>query len=103
MALMVYAKTLILNGLGGPSPNYSTALTTTLFTDTAAATIGVNQARRDAARVKIGFVGATTLSQTFPGTISGKLAVVNQLVQVPDEQLDNMLVYLDQYIATLIL
>jgi hypothetical protein len=98
-ALMVYAKALAVKAIGGGNPDYTASLTSQLFTDAAAATIGLDQARRDAARVKIAFVFALTLGATFPGNIDDKLAQVKCLVNVPDEQLDNMLVYLDQYIA----
>lgn len=99
-ALLVYAKSLILTGLGGT--NYTTSLSGQLFTDAAAATIGLDQARRDAARIKIAFAGATAAGSPAPGNIIDKLAQVKCLVNIPADQLDNMLVYLDQSIAVLL-
>lgn len=96
-ALKVYALALWLKAEGGT--DYTTALATTLFSDTAAATIGLNQARRDAARVKILFTLAAQAGASVPAGISSKFANINQLLEVPDEQLDNMEVYLLEFLT----
>ena len=96
-ALLVYAKALITKALGGP--DYTATLDSTLFADAQQACIGLDAARRDAARVKVWFNFATTVTATFPGPISDKIAQIRRLEEIPVNDLENMDLYLDAYIS----
>lgn len=85
-ALKILAKVLELAAIGGT--NYSASMTTTLLSDAAALTCGMELADRDAARVHLAFVQAMAAGASVPAGISGKQALINCLVQADDDALD---------------
>lgn len=91
-ALDLYAKVLELAAIGGT--NYLTLLTSTLLSDAATMTCGMEQADRDAARLVIAFNNAAAAGATVPSTMAGKLDIAKCLVEATDKQLDEALVLL---------
>jgi len=85
-ALMVYAKVLQLQAIGGT--DYRSTMVTTLLSASASALCGFEKSDRDAARIHIAFVNAAAAGATVPATINAKQAVLNCLVEVTDKELD---------------
>ena len=92
-ALSVYAKVLQLASVSGAT-NYLSTMSTTLLSDAATMTCGMEQADRDAAKLLIEFNNATAAGATVPATMSAKLAVCCKLTEATDDQLDQALVLL---------